>query len=185
MRLGALSCLVASGQIAAHRIDTIERAAIDVAPFQRVVWIAPPLLQRSGLRRMTAAASNAQAGARIGNLRIFGMGDTIERKDAIASVIYPASLLYFVSGVLEDNRDEPLAGMQRYYSAPYIGGGFEDVAFVKGQTTLSRPNAYAWSEVSGHDGANCDMTSHGGWAKAPTTLASIKFLIQKGNSDAW
>jgi len=48
MRLGALSCLVVSGQIAAHRIDTIERAAIDVAPFQRVVRIAPPLLQRSG-----------------------------------------------------------------------------------------------------------------------------------------
>jgi hypothetical protein len=48
MRLGVLSCLVASSQIAAHRIDAIERAAIDVAPFQRVVRISPPLLQRSG-----------------------------------------------------------------------------------------------------------------------------------------
>jgi hypothetical protein len=48
MRLGRLNGLFASGQIFAHRIDTIERAAIDVTPFQRVVRIAPPLLQRSG-----------------------------------------------------------------------------------------------------------------------------------------
>jgi Phage integrase family len=42
-----ISSLIASGQIFAHRIDTIERVAVDVAPFQRVVGIAPPLLQRS------------------------------------------------------------------------------------------------------------------------------------------
>ena len=45
---GGASGLIASGQIVAHRIDTIERAAIDIAPFQRVVRIASPLLQRSG-----------------------------------------------------------------------------------------------------------------------------------------
>jgi hypothetical protein len=48
MRLRALRSLIASGQILAHGIDTIERAAIDVAPFQRVVRITPPLLQRAG-----------------------------------------------------------------------------------------------------------------------------------------
>jgi hypothetical protein len=47
MRLRALHSLIASGQILAHRIDTIERAVIDVAPFQRMVRIAPPLLQLS------------------------------------------------------------------------------------------------------------------------------------------
>jgi sulfofructose kinase len=48
MRLRAPSSLIAPGQIVAHRVDAIERASIDVAPFQRVVRIAPPLLQRSG-----------------------------------------------------------------------------------------------------------------------------------------
>jgi len=47
MPLGRFSGLFASGQVFAYRIDTIERAAIDVAPFQRVVRIAPPLLKRS------------------------------------------------------------------------------------------------------------------------------------------
>jgi hypothetical protein len=48
MRLRALSSLIAPSQIVAHCIDAIEWAALDVAPFQRVVRIAPPLLQRSG-----------------------------------------------------------------------------------------------------------------------------------------
>lgn len=126
-----------------------------------------------------------QGGSRVANLRIFGMGDSIERENSIASVIYPASLLYFVSGVLEDRRDEPLAGMQRFYSEPYLGDGFDDIAFVKDQVTLSRPHGYAWSQVSGFDGANCDMTSHGGWVEAPATLASVKYLIQKGCGNAW
>jgi hypothetical protein len=131
------------------------------------------------------ATSLNQAKSRVANLRIFGMGDSIERKDAIASAFYPASLLYFVSGVIEDSRDEPLVGMERYYSAPYTGGGFGDITSVKGQVTLSRSHAYAWSHVGGFDGANCDMTSHGGWIKAPATLASIKHLIQKGCNNAW
>lgn len=126
-----------------------------------------------------------KAGSRVANLRIFGMGDQTEHKDAIASVVYPASLLYFVSGVLEDNRDEPLAGMERYYSPPYLGEGFGDIAFVKGQDALLRPHASVWAQTSGFAGANCDMTSHGGWADAPATLASVKFLIQKGNENVW
>jgi hypothetical protein len=48
MQLGRLSGLVAAGQIVPNCIDAIERAAIDIAPFQWVVWIAPPQLQRSG-----------------------------------------------------------------------------------------------------------------------------------------
>jgi hypothetical protein len=32
----------------------------------------------------------------------------------IAGPLFPSSLLYFVSGVLEDHRDEPLVGMERY-----------------------------------------------------------------------
>jgi hypothetical protein len=47
MRLERLNRLFASGQIVAHSVGTIERAAIDVTPFQRMVRIASPLLQRS------------------------------------------------------------------------------------------------------------------------------------------
>ena len=35
----------------------------------------------------------------------------------LVPVIYPASLLYFVSGLLEDEADQPLIGMQRYLAS--------------------------------------------------------------------
>jgi hypothetical protein len=50
---------------------------------------------------------------------------------------------------------------------------------------LSLPHSYAWAQTSGYQGGNCDMTSHGGWVDAPATLASIKFLIQKGCGNDW
>ena len=42
------------------------------------------------------------------------MTDELEQADRLIPVIYPHSLLYFVSGVLEDEADKPLLGMERY-----------------------------------------------------------------------
>jgi len=125
------------------------------------------------------------AASRVANLRIFGMSDPLERKDAIVPVIFPASLLYFVSGVLEDDRDQPLVGMARYYSAPYGSEGFEEIAAITASNALSRQHPFAWAKATLADGANCDMTSHGGWASAPDTLASVKYLLQKGSNSDW
>jgi hypothetical protein len=71
--------------------------------------------------------------------------------------------------VLEDQRDEPLVGMQRYYSHPYKGPHFKSIASVKEFRFLLEPHAYAWSQIGGCDGANCDMLKHGGWISAPDT----------------
>ena len=43
----ALSGLITPGQILADGIDTVEWPAVDIAPFQRAIRGAPPLLQRS------------------------------------------------------------------------------------------------------------------------------------------
>jgi hypothetical protein len=120
------------------------------------------------------------AGKRIGGLRIFGMGNAIEMQDAIAGVAYPASLLYFVSGVLEDQQDMPLLGMQRYYDQPYDGSGFEDLAFARAFEFMRRKNALVWSDAKYGDGSSCDMRSHGGWVDAPATLASVLSILRKG-----
>jgi hypothetical protein len=133
----------------------------------------------------TLAKSLSQADGRVANLRIFGMSDVTERQDRLLPLIYPASLLYFVSGVLEDSRDEPLAGMERYYSSPYDGQGFGAITWLKTFKSLARQHPFAWAHVSGFEGANCDMTTHGGWADAQTTLASVKYLIQKGCDSEW
>jgi hypothetical protein len=126
-----------------------------------------------------------RAGKRVANLRIFGMSDEVELSDHLVKGVYPASLLYFVSGVLEDDRDQPLAGMQRYYAPARYGAAFKTIAQVKAFQGLSGAHSYAWSQVTGFEGANCDMIHHGGWADAPRTLASVLHLIQRGCSDAW
>lgn len=114
------------------------------------------------------------APTRIAHLRIFGMGDSFEMKNAIAGPLYPASLLYFVSGVLEDDADTPIVGMQRFYTFPVYATGFPDICTVKAFVPLNLPLAFAWSDVTQATNANCDMHSHGGWiADAPATLASV------------
>jgi hypothetical protein len=120
------------------------------------------------------------AGRRISGLRIFGMGDRLERQDQLVPLVYPASLLYFVAGVLEEERDAPLAGMQRYYASGYEGEGFDAIAAVKSFDYLKRDHAFAWSEISGFEGANCDMIAHGGWVNAQQTRASVMHIIEKG-----
>jgi hypothetical protein len=126
------------------------------------------------------ADSLKDAGKRIAGLRIFGMRDLVERSDAIVPLVYPASLLYFVSGVLEDDRDEPLVGMQRYYAGPYANAGFDDIASVKTFIYLQREHAFAWALASGAFGANCDMKSHGGWIRADQTRESVLYIIKNG-----
>jgi len=120
------------------------------------------------------------AGPRISGLRIFGMGDELERKDAILSSVYPASLLYFVSGVLEDDRDMPLLGMERFYGYPYEGQGFEDITYVREFHLLKHQRALAWSNVTSEEGANCDLSSHGGWIQSTETLGSLLYILKNG-----
>ena len=127
----------------------------------------------------TFARSLRQAESRVANLRVFGMGDELERKDSIVPGLYPASLLYFVSGVLEDSRDEPLVGMERYYSSRYEGEGFGAIGAVNRCKSLARQHPFAWAKLSGFDGANCDMTSHGGWAGTQVDAESVKLLVAR------
>ena len=113
------------------------------------------------------------------------MSDSVELQDHLVPAIFPASLLYFVSGVLEDDRDEPLVGMERYYATQRYGTKFQGIACVKTFRGLDGTHSYAWSQVAGFDGGNCDMVTHGGWADAPATLASVLYLIRGGCSNEW
>lgn len=158
----------------ARLINEIEKAkpASDVK--LDVVLIAPACTFKV-FREMLESAKN-----RIKGLRIFGMKDERERQDALVPVAYPSSLLYFVSGVIEDAPDMPLLGMQRYYGTPYQGEGFEDLAFVRASEQLKPQRAYAWADTTGFDGGNCDMKMHGGWATAEETLQSVLYIIKNG-----
>lgn len=131
-------------------------------------------------------------GDRIANFRSFGMSDKVEREDyllpdslfearpalRVIKKIYPHSLLYFVTGVCEDEVDKPLVGMERYHAgrAPYAG---EDLLaggkFLGGLETRRR-----WSLVDVADGLRTSARDHGSFDEDPLTRKSLQHIIRTG-----
>ncbi len=117
---------------------------------------------------------------RITGIRVFGMRDELEQADPLVPsvpLIYPYSLLYFISGVLEDVADTPLVGMQRYYfgKAPY--NAMPEV--VQSLNYLSAPGTQrtVWSVVNAGPGLASNVTTHGGFYSDVATLDSLQYII--------
>src|SRR5688572_20725023 len=100
------------------------------------------------------------------------MQDAVERAEwllegvPLAERFYPGSLLYFVSGVLEDQRDKPIVGMQRFYT-----GTFRELYPEVDQVAhfLDESAAHAvWSKVSGGEGLSSGSLTHGGFETTRT-----------------
>jgi len=158
-------------------LQEIDRAHLPAGARANVVLLAPACT--FDLLEHTVTGS----GDRISGLRIFGMSDGLERRDAIAGFAYPASLLYFVSGVLEEGTDVPLAGMERYYRPPYEGDDFASIESARRFPLLNKAHAAIWSPRSDGMGMNCDMKSHGGWMSAAQTVESVQHIIREGYGD--
>jgi hypothetical protein len=110
---------------------------------------------------------------RFKEFRMFTMNDEMETKDVMIPLVYPRSLLYFVSGALEGKDEKPIVGLERFYSGkkPYQGLLFEAVSnFVKSAT----PARVVWSRtVNGQPGLNSAAEHHGGFALEPVTQDSL------------
>src|SRR4051794_4577116 len=123
----------------------------------------------------------ADHGDRIGRLRIFCMKDEREQSDQLASIVYPRSLLYFVSGALEAKPDWPILGMQRFYSdgAPFGNGEFPEIKRVR-EAIAKKPNSEVWSLASDPGGLSSSAEHHGDFDNDDTTLESVKRFISEG-----
>jgi len=84
------------------------------APFQ-VCYLAPACTTQHFAQTLDAA------GHLIGRFRMFTMTDDAERADRLVGAVYPLSLLYLVSGLLERDREAsavaPVLGLSRYLAA--------------------------------------------------------------------
>ena len=84
------------------------------------------------------------------------MTDESERKDMLVPGIYPRSLLYFVSGVLERDAKgaaapgKPLVGLARFFDAPRQGEPRE-LDVVRRYVMAAVPNV-VWSPSQGPEG---------------------------------
>jgi hypothetical protein len=118
---------------------------------------------------------------RIGQLRIFAMSDERERSDHVIPGVYPRSLLYFVSGVLEAQADWPLLGMQRFFTAdpPFSTDVFPSIGRVR-DGLASWPDSCVWSIATAGPGTSSQAVRHGDFDDDPVTLASVAHLVRGG-----
>lgn len=130
----------------------------------------------------------------IEHFRFYSMKDEYERAEFLLELeelknyprlqkAYPGSLLYFVSGVLEDEADKPIVGMQRFYSgqAPYDAERYPEIRRVFNYLE-GIPNSRIWSktEEGAVAGLTSDAVSHGSFDDSKLTLASLKHLLSNG-----
>jgi hypothetical protein len=126
------------------------------------------------------ASMLAEHADRVSAYRSFGMSDILEQDDRLVPILYPHSLLYFVSGVLEDTADEPLVGMERYYSTDrYPSGDFPMVE--AGRNFVARfPAGAVWATADGGPGRSSSATSHTAFDDEHDTIASLRAIITDG-----
>ena len=123
-------------------------------------------------------------GRRVAGFRSFGLDDAREEADVLVPVVYPASLLYFVSGLLEDEPDQPLTGMQRFLDAgQFDAGRFPNVEACR-QFFARYVNGLVWAPRDAPRGCASDARHHQDVDdRDKATLASVTWILQHGFSD--
>jgi len=121
---------------------------------------------------------------RIDHYRMFSMNDTLEKEDALVPMIYPSSLLYFISGLLEGEDDKPLLGMKRFFETvpPFNKNDFPEIARSK-VFLSSKKDSKVWSIINNGKGKASKATSHGGkkgFDSEKVTLESLEHIIKYG-----
>ena len=120
--------------------------------------------------------------SRIRLLRMFAMKDDAERADPMLGndwkrSLYPSSLLYFVSGVLEDEPDMPIIGMQRFNTGErFVAPGFPESDALR--AWFSAPgDRLVWSIADDGDGRRSQSQTHGNFDNDPATLETLRWIV--------
>lgn len=141
--------------------------------FHRVVMLAPGC----DFDLFKAAVVDKQD--RIESFRMFTLRDEAEAADALVPVVYPRSLLYFVSGVLEKAEPVAIAGMERFYSGrpPY-----DDPTALAVRDYVTRPGERraVWGPVEENapPGLLTAALGHGQFDEILTWKSVIHFLTR-------
>ncbi|MDL2409159.1 hypothetical protein PY650_26685 [Rhizobium calliandrae] len=138
---------------------------------RNVIFLAPACLSRLMYSEIVSKP------ARFERFRVFTMTDENEQKDQLVPKFYNKSLLYFISGVLEDEPDTPIAGMQRFWTGkpPFIDPFLLDSTAWLGDPGARRSVLSIAAE--GGDGFLSSALRHGDFDDDPPTLASLRAIV--------
>ena len=130
-----------------------------------------------------ASSTVEQHASRFAGFRMFGMDEERELGDRLVPVVYPHSLLYFVSGVVEPDADTPILGMHRFHDrARFPDHEFPSITAARDFVSESADRT-AWSitDEQSQPGCRTAAVKHGAFDdEDPATLASVKHIIENG-----
>lgn len=158
-------------------ICNLLEAAAQMLPTAKfdVVFLAPAVTYEK------FGATIASHSQRIAHFRSFGMSDDWETEDKLVPILYLRSLLYFVSGLLEPNVDEPLVGMERYLREQETFSAEEFPAIARSRKFFGGfPDALVWAPDTTGEGSKTSSAKHGDFDNDPATLISLQWLLRKG-----
>ncbi len=139
----------------------------------KILWWAPACKADLFVREVINYDSD------FNSFRMVTMKDSYELEDTLCNPLpwlYPSSLLYFVSGALEDKADTPIAGMARYHTnaAPYTSSMFtamEEFLSKPGYRVLSK------TEPDALPGFRSHALEHGAFNEDEFTLQSLAHYL--------
>jgi hypothetical protein len=165
--------LVGHSTGAVYIAELLDAAAAPDSPTARfdVVFLAPAV----SFARVSAML--ARHAPHIARFRTFAMRDEVERADRMLGVLYPHSLLYFVSGILETEVDMPLVGMQRFFDEQaFPPGHFPEVEPVR--RFVRETSCTVWSTTGpAAPGWASGAIRHGDFDNDDHTLDSLAALV--------
>jgi hypothetical protein len=119
---------------------------------------------------------------RFKSFRMFTMTDNNERHDLLVPYIYTHSLLYLISGILENEGndfDAYILGLERNIRAAYPYDSVNEILEVNKflyEQNMNR-SIYAQTLDTAVDGLKSKSLSHGGFDDDAETINSIKFIL--------
>ncbi len=120
----------------------------------------------------------------INRIRTFTMKDPLEQANSIfdnlADVlrpIYPSSLLYAISGLLEEMADEPILGMARFIESSRFRNLDSSVELCAKPLVDGNCSVFSKTAPQSPAGRGSQASTHGGFPTEPETLDSTKDLL--------
>jgi hypothetical protein len=154
-------------------------AAMPDPPDMRIVFLAPAVRLDQIVEVIDPKPGFIKA------FRMFTMRDELERIDPVlglgTAAIYPSSLLYLISGILEDENaeafpDAPLLGMQRFLGedSAWLGDDKQIADVRRVKTFLNGAgSSIVWSTTEGEAGLSSSALAHGAFDDDQPTLKSV------------
>ncbi len=120
---------------------------------------------------------------RFKHFRMFTMNDQFEIQDRLVPYFYTHSLLYLISGILEDEGkdfDAYILGLQRHIIGNYPYDSAQELINTNQFLFEAETNRIAFSQtdVSATDGMKTKSVTHGGFDDDNETIESIKYFLK-------